>query len=328
MNWANFLFNIADEFEKLSPRYTNAGKIYLIMANCIVCNCDRTTGSYYPRLAFNKKVFEYRKCRNCSLVFLVPALTDDDNEKLYDTGYHDEFYFKTGPGRNKDYQTKLLQQYKPKGRLLDYGCGDASFLRVLMNKGFELNGAEYNPKLVDKLKTTFPGINFFSITALGNSKDQFFDIIHLCDVLGQVANPKEMVETLRSHLSPGGILFIESPVEHNFHLSLLFRAGYFKLRKWLRPARIVPGKPFRVLFSNRRNQELFFKELGYKTLHFEIFEWAWPFPDQWKDAKSVRQKLEFMIGAVSKFFSKRIRGWGNRFYYIGTPDQNQGTQRP
>jgi SAM-dependent methyltransferase len=296
------------------------------MANCIVCNCDRNTKSFYPELAFNNKIFEYRKCINCSLVFLVPALTEDDNEKLYDAGYHDEFYFKEGPGKNKEYQKKILVQYKPDGRFLDYGCGDAAFLRSLVNSKYELNGAEYNPVLVDKLKTAFPGINFFSISAFGKCKDRTFDIIHLCDVLGQVADPKALVETLRHRLSPGGILFIESPVEHNFHLSLLFRRGYFRLRKWLQPNRVVPGKPFRVMFSNRKNQELFFKNSGYRTLHFEIFEWAWPFPDQWKEAKSFTQKIEFIIGAVSKFFSKRIRSWGNRFYYVGTPVETHGTK--
>jgi 2-polyprenyl-3-methyl-5-hydroxy-6-metoxy-1,4-benzoquinol methylase len=291
------------------------------MANCIVCDCDRNTRSFYPKLAFNNKIFEYRKCSNCRLVFLVPSLTGDDTEKLYDTGYHDAFYFKTDTGRSKEYQAKLLMQYKPKGSFLDYGCGDASFLRFLTNKGYELNGAEYQAELVDKLSISFPGIKFYSISSLEKTSGHVFDIIHLCDVLGQVADPKQVLEMLRGHLAPGGILFVESPVEHNFHIFYLFRAAYFKLRKWLKPGRVVPGKPFRVMFSNRKNQELFFKNNGYRTLHYELFEWAWPFPDDWKDAKSVRQKLGFVVGAVSKFFSKRIRSWGNRFYYIGTPDE-------
>jgi 2-polyprenyl-3-methyl-5-hydroxy-6-metoxy-1,4-benzoquinol methylase len=291
------------------------------MANCIVCNGDRTTRSFYPKLAFNNKIFEYRKCKNCRLVFLVPSLTDDDTEKLYDTGYHEEFYFKTEPGRNKERQSKLLMQYKPGGNLLDYGCGDASFLRFLRNRGYELNGAEYQPKLVDKLSISFPDIKFYSITSLTGVTERKFDIIHLCDVLGQVADPNGVIESLRAHLAPGGVLFVESPVEHNVHVFYLFRAAYFKLRKWLKPGRIVAGKPFRVMFSNRRNQELFFKNNGYRTLHYEIFEWAWPFPDEWQAAKSWKQKIGFIMGAVSKFFSKRIRNWGNRFYYIGTPDE-------
>src|SRR5689334_13218671 len=253
------------------------------MANCIACNCDRTSASYYPKLSFNNKVFEYRKCKNCGMVFLVPSLTNDDSAKMYDSEYHDEFYFRTEPKRSKEYQAKLLMKYKPNGRFLDYGCGDASFLRFLRKLGYELNGAEYTTTLVDKLKENFSDITFYSIDSLKQTPKGSFDIIHLCDVLGQVTDPKQTLENLHDYLAPGGLLFVESPVEHNFHLLLLLRAGYFKLRKWLSPKRIVPGKPFRVMFSNKKNQELFFQNTGYKTVHYEIFEWAWPFPDKWED---------------------------------------------
>jgi SAM-dependent methyltransferase len=291
------------------------------MSACIVCSGTHTSGSFYPKLSFNSKIFEYRKCTRCRTVYLVPGLTSDDTQKLYDTGYHEEFYFKEGPGKNKTYQAKLLKQYRPGGSFLDYGCGDAWFLNVLEGKEYELYGAEYNSKLVEKLKDNHPGIRFLSVAEIDNNKDLQFDIIHLCDVMGQVADPMGMIRSLRLHLRPGGFLFIESPVEHNFHFSYLFRAGYLRLRKLLNPNRVVPGKPFRVMFTNRRNQELFFKNAGFKTIHYEMFEWAYPFPDFWKDAHSLRQKIEYVIGMISKFISRMIPSWGNRFYYLGTPDE-------
>jgi 2-polyprenyl-3-methyl-5-hydroxy-6-metoxy-1,4-benzoquinol methylase len=292
------------------------------MANCIVCNNDKTSHSYYPKLAFNNKIFEYRKCKNCGLVFLVPSLTDEDTEKLYSTDYHNEFYFKSNPV-HKDYEVKLLRRYKQGERLLDYGCGDASFLKLLNNKGYQLSGVEYNHGLVHQLKTNIPYVHFFSVDSFIESGNISFDVIHLGDVLAHLINPAETIKLLHSRLSPKGILFVESPLEHNFHLAYLFKAGVFKIKKWLKPHRVVNAKPYRLFFSDRKNQKLFFEQLGFKTLHFEIIEWAWPFPDNWKDAKTLKQKTEFLIAEVSKFFSKRIKNWGNRYFYIGTPNGNQ-----
>ena len=99
-------------------------------------------------------------------------------------------------------------------------------------------------RLVDKLCKTHPGIKFYTIPSLEYCGK--FHIIHLCDVLGQVTDPKKVLQTLRGYLAPGGILFVESPVEHNFHILYLFRAGYFRLRKLFQPNRVVSGKPFRA----------------------------------------------------------------------------------
>lgn len=291
------------------------------MNQCMICENDETKASFYPKLAFNNKIFEYRKCTRCKLIYLVPSLTEEDTEKLYDSSYHDEFYFKSETAKSKQYQAALILKYKSSGRFLDYGCGDASFLNFLSGSPYELSGAEYNPELVEKLNSSYPGIKFYSIPSLAETGYQKFDVIHLCDVLGQVADPRQLLLTLRRYLAPGGMLFIESPVEHNFHILYLFRAGYFRFRKLLNPKRVVNGKPYRVMFSNRKNQELFFKNCGYKKVHYEIFEWAWPLPDHWKDAKTAFQKLGYVAGSISKFFSRRIKGWGNRFYYIGTANE-------
>jgi hypothetical protein len=240
--------------------------------------------------------------------------------KLYGEEYHDEFYFKSGPGKNKQYQAKLLRQYKPQGRLLDYGCGDASFLASLEQYGYDLNGAEYDPRLVDKLCKTHPGIKFYTIPSLEYCGK--FHIIHLCDA--RTSDRPQGTETLRVTWRPWNIVCGE-PGGTYFHILYLFRAGYFRLRKLFQPNRVVNGKPFRVMFSTKKNQELFFTNNGYTTLHLELFEWAWPFPDHWKDARSLKQKMAFMLGAVSKSFSKGIKRWGNRFYYVGTPTKGQGS---
>ena len=185
----------------------------------------------------------------------------------------------------------MLKKYKPAGKLLDYGCGDSSFLQYFKNKGYQLYGAEYNPSLVKKLQKNNVDINFITIDALLQNTHEQFDIIHLGDVLEHLLNPQEIIVKLKARLTPGGILFVEGPIEHNFHLAYPTRAIYFNIRKWLQPKRIVYMRPFQVLFDNRKNQLNFFERLIYRKLHYEIFKWEWPYPASWKNAPSLKLKL-------------------------------------
>jgi 2-polyprenyl-3-methyl-5-hydroxy-6-metoxy-1,4-benzoquinol methylase len=287
------------------------------MSICLFCNSRDSSSSYYPEFIFNEKKFQYRKCNDCQLVYISPLLNENDLGKLYSLDYHDEFYFNSG--KTYDNQVKLLKKFRTEGRLLDYGCGDASFLRYFKNRGYELSGAEYNPSLVSKLKELNPEINFITINSLLNDNDQRFDIIHMGDVLEHLTNPREIIMQLQKKLSHGGILFIEGPIEHNFHLAYPTRAIYFKIRKLLQPSRKVNMQPFHVFFSNKKNQLNFFQNLQNDTLYYKIFEWAWPYPDSWKTATSLKLKFEWLVAKISVASSHIINQWGNRFYYIGSP---------
>jgi 2-polyprenyl-3-methyl-5-hydroxy-6-metoxy-1,4-benzoquinol methylase len=287
-----------------------------MQSQCLFCQSDKSSPSYYPAIEFNEKKFHYVTCDACKLVYIDPLLSEDDLQKLYSIDYHNEFYFNAG----KDYtrQMDILLQHKTKGKFLDYGCGDAAFLRFFRHLDFELYGAEYNPVLVNKLKEAHQGISFLTIDSLLNDPSQKFDIIHLGDVLEHLVNPQAIIQILRTRLNPGGILFVEGPIEHNFNFANIFIAGNFQVKKLLMPKRTVPMRPFHIFFSNRKNQREFFERIHFKTLHFEVFEWAWPLPGKWQESRSVKQKLEYFIGQISKKISSLPIGWGNRFYYIGT----------
>lgn len=293
------------------------------MEPCLFCESSQSKKSYYPPFNFNNKRFEYITCKNCGLVYLSPLLNGDDLNTLYSIDYHNEFYFQ----QEKTYapQLTLLKKHKPSGRLLDYGCGDASFLKYFQSQGYNLIGAEYNPAMVSRLRESNPAIEFITIQHLLETDNTTYDIIHLGDVLEHLVNPREIITRLRKKLSPGGVLFVEGPIEHNFHLAYPTRSIYFEVRKLLQPRRVVAMRPFHIFFSNRTNQKKLFEDLGMKTNYYEIFEWAWPYPASWKTSPSLKLKLEYVIGKVSVASSKMIKGWGNRFYYLGSADNNQAS---
>lgn len=286
------------------------------MQNCLFCHSVNVRASFYPSFTFNNKQFQYIICNDCKLVYLNPLLSDEDLAKLYSLDYHNEFYF----AEEKQYEEQLsiLKSLNISGRLLDYGCGDASFLRYLRNKGFTLHGAEYQPELVAQLSRNNQDCSFYTIVDLLQDETQRFDVIHLGDVLEHLVNPGEIMEKLSQKLNPGGVFFIEGPIEHNRSLAFLTRKTYFQIRKWMKPKRVVDTlRPYHIFFANRDNQLNFFRKHGLELLYMKIFEWAWPYPETWKSAKTLIQKVEFFVGQLSKVLSKSSDNWGNRFYYVG-----------
>lgn len=74
----------------------------------------------------------YSERLNCKLNFNTPLLNSDDYEKLYSLNYHVKYYFKEVKDFSK--QISLLQQAKDIAFVIDYGCGDATFLDSLKKR--------------------------------------------------------------------------------------------------------------------------------------------------------------------------------------------------
>src|SRR5687767_4841016 len=94
---------------------------------CLFCHSDRIAPTSFPRpTIFNNKKFNYRKCLDCDLVFIDPVPDTGDYNRMYANSYHDEFYFKESPDYTEWFT--LFEKYSKEKSLLDYGCGDGSFI--------------------------------------------------------------------------------------------------------------------------------------------------------------------------------------------------------
>jgi len=84
------------------------------------------------------------------------------------------------------------------------------------------------------------------------------------------------------------------------------------------PKTVVSEPPYHIFFSNKKNQEEFFKDCGYSKLHFKTTEGAWPFPSSFKEAKGIKEKFMALIAKFSMAATKLVgNGWGNTFIYCG-----------
>ena len=166
------------------------------------------------------------------------------------------------------------------------------------------------------MRKEIPDRQFHTVDEFFKS-DKQYDVIRLSNVFEHFTNPKEMMLQLKSKLKPGGYFMIEGPVETNFNWALQFRKVYFKVRKMMSSAYIANHTPTHIVFTNKKNQQAFFNELGLQEVHFKLSEAEWPFPPSFAKAQGVVGKLNVIIAKTSITLQRLNPNWGNTFIYIG-----------
>lgn len=110
---------------------------------------------------------------------------------------------------NEKYKLKIIKKYKSSGKILDYGCGDGSFLQFMQSKNFSVIGFEPNKKAAKQTELKI-GIKHIT-SSLETINDNSLDIITLWHVLEHIPNPEEILLQLKSKLKNNGYLLIAVP---------------------------------------------------------------------------------------------------------------------
>lgn len=111
------------------------------------------------------------------------------------------------------------------GRLLDYGCGDGTFLALLMrgpNPPARAVGAEITDDLITDCRTRLVGIPNLSFVAVSEldlpEHHAAYDGVVCMEVLEHVVEIDLVLDRLVRLLAPGGRMLISLPVETGFPL--------------------------------------------------------------------------------------------------------------
>lgn len=288
--------------------------------NCLFCNSSHSRKAVIPRnTIFNNKKFSYFQCCSCGLVFIDPVPATEDYRVMYDPKYHQAFYFKETI-HDYGYLDPLFDKLQIGKKLLDYGCGDASFLQYFLSKGYQCTGIEYDPVLVKQLEEMNPSMKFYSIDDFWNKTETGgYNIIHLGDVLEHLERPADFLKQLSGKLQKvNGVLLVEGPLENNKSLAFFVRYISSGLVKIVNPGRSASHVPYHITFSNVRNQRQLFEDCGFRTVEFKVFETVWPYPE--KPGKGLGSWIKFLIAKTSIILSGLFPFFkmGNRFIYAGT----------
>lgn len=99
------------------------------------------------------------------------------------------------------------------GRALDVGCGSGAVCGALA-KAFptaQILGIDPDEASIGKAREHHPGVKFVAKTTAAMPRGAGFDLITLCDVLHDLAEPLKTLQEIRALLKPGGTLFIVEP---------------------------------------------------------------------------------------------------------------------
>ncbi|OKL46569.1 hypothetical protein BSR29_07020 [Boudabousia liubingyangii] len=113
----------------------------------------------------------------------------------------------------------------PQASLLEFGCGTGLISFALAPAAQQFYGYDISQPMLERYAAKakvftplFPGQNFKAVTQLDDVPG--VDLIVICQVLHHIENARELIETLKGKLNPGGqLLVVDFPAGADFYHS-------------------------------------------------------------------------------------------------------------
>jgi SAM-dependent methyltransferase len=224
--------------------------------------------------------------------------------------YHDAHYYDCESAHYES-SAKLLRDFLPPGAsVLDYGCGVGLFLKALQAEGFIATGVEFDQEAADYAATNASCPAFTVTNFMSQQEKSVYDALHLGDVLEHLPDPAATLRQLLAYVRPGGVIFVEGPLENNpspvYWAACLFGA----VKRRLRPNFKGSSPPTHLLRVTEAQQLAFFARIkpGLSRLYWDVHETGWPYASGGALKRAIASTAMALGG-------KQICGaaFGNRF---------------
>jgi len=177
---------------------------------CPLCTADR------PRLLFVKDGFRHNRCTECGMTYVAPVLRE---ERLHSHYLGEESYTRVLMNeiqmemdrRKFRYGLDLIESFVPgKGRLLDVGCGPGVFLEVAAERGWRVEGLEFNAWCVERVRRLgIPVVD--APLEQADLPPGAFQCVTLWTVLEHIVEPRPFLQSIRRLVAPDGVLLVLVP---------------------------------------------------------------------------------------------------------------------
>ncbi len=209
-------------------------------------------------------------CKECGFIYINPRIKQNLIIKGYSEG-SDETFASQAKGRERTFERslnkveKIIQKehFEKKGKVLDIGTANGSFLYIAKKKGWEVEGLELNRWLCEWAKKNY-GITIHSKTLFEKEySKESFDLVTLWDVLEHVPDAKKMLEECHRIIKKEGHIVINYPNIGSWIAKIMGRKWVFLLSVHL-------------FYFTDKTMERMLKETGFNVIktgpHFQTLE--------------------------------------------------------
>jgi len=181
--------------------------------NCPVCSNKIEENKFLKTYVapFNKQEYKLFHCLRCDIQFwhplkIVPEFYENEGDIAYK-------FFHEGIENLRGSHKIFIDRFrrKPKGKLLDIGCGHGVFLKEAQKIGFEVYGIDFDSKSIKVVKEKFGLKNTFTKSLkdfylYAKEHNLKFDVITFFEVLEHQDNPTEFIFYVKEILNSNGYI--------------------------------------------------------------------------------------------------------------------------
>lgn len=213
--------------------------------------------------------FRVLRCLRCSLVFVDPQPDLQALGEHYDEEYYREWTGVQRQRRLRMWEARLdrLERRVPRGRLLDVGCAEGTFLELARQRGWEVCGTELSAFAAAEASRRLSTEIFCGELCEARYPDRSFDVVTLWHVLEHVRDPGDCLREIRRIIRPGGVLLIAVPNVDDWLMQVAYR--------------VVRGRPERLF--TKKDREIHLTHFSARTIGMYLekagFAPSWIGPD-------------------------------------------------
>lgn len=251
-------WQLRNRIRNLAERSRNLPRLIglRLFGRCHACQGKNLVRYSNPTVA--RLPFSFCKCKDCGFIFALPP---SDISEIYTETTTPEF----GSGEavwNGHYLATVNRHASRKGKLLEAGFGNATFLKLAQEEGWEVYGAELSEVHVkhatEELK--LPNIGLGTVEELGYPNDSF-EVVVGFNFIEHVPDPKRTLEDFWRILKPSGLLVLMCP-----NLSGIFHLLMPEILSDNDPLKISWVPPHHLSYFNKTSLEKLIESAGFEVI--------------------------------------------------------------